>query len=88
MASATVGPPTDVPWLVFCSPPYAFFVERLDDMLDLAGRIAGHGPEGSILVVEADERLDFNRFTAESPDAWDVRSYPPAVIGIWRKRSN
>ncbi|MGI9429890.1 MAG: RsmD family RNA methyltransferase, partial [Bythopirellula sp.] len=24
-----------IPWLVFCSPPYAFFVDRPDDMLEL-----------------------------------------------------
>jgi 16S rRNA (guanine966-N2)-methyltransferase len=78
----------DVPWLVFCSPPYAFYVDQLPEMLDLIERITKHVPLGSVLVVEADERLDFGRLrlgkAAAAATAWDVRRYPPAVIGLWR----
>ena len=28
-----------MPWLIFCSPPYAFYVERSSDMLELIGGI-------------------------------------------------
>jgi 16S rRNA (guanine966-N2)-methyltransferase len=85
MTSAAAAPPAGVPWLVFCSPPYAFYVDRLDDMLDLIRRIQQHAPPGSILVLEADERLDFNRLMSDNLSAWTLRVYSPAVIGIWRR---
>jgi 16S rRNA (guanine966-N2)-methyltransferase len=71
-----------LPWLVFCSPPYEFYVGRLDEMLALLGTILAAAPAGSVLVVEADERFDFGRLPM--PEAWDVRSYPPAYVGILR----
>jgi 16S rRNA (guanine966-N2)-methyltransferase len=75
----------DAPWLVFCSPPYALYVERAGAMLELLAGLLAAAPWESMLVVEADERLDFQRL----PDAaaWDVRVYPPAVIGVYEKTS-
>jgi 16S rRNA (guanine966-N2)-methyltransferase len=74
------------PWLAFCSPPYAFYTERQAEMLDLVGRIQEQAPPGSILVVEADEHFDFQLLVQDhSANAlWDMRAYPPAVVGIWR----
>jgi 16S rRNA (guanine966-N2)-methyltransferase len=83
-ASSPKSPPAGVPWLVFCSPPYAFFVDRLPEMLDLISRIQRHAPPDSLVVVEADERFDFGRLTS-NPLAWSIRTYAPAVIGIWRR---
>ena len=81
---------TETPWLVFCSPPYAFFHERQAEMLELIGRIRDHAPRGSILLVEADDPFDFELLrgdpTSDEYQAWDVRSYPPAVIGVRRDR--
>ncbi len=70
-------------WLVFCSPPYDFYVSRSGEMLELLGGLIQAAPEKSIFIVEADDRFDF----ALLPDseAWDIRSYPPAVIGVYRK---
>ncbi len=97
--SSTLDPRTptgDSPWLVFCSPPYDFFVDRRDEMFHLLGSVRQHAPASSVLVVEADERFDFGVLTA-SPSAmdpaglaadaagWRVCAYPPAVIGIWAK---
>jgi 16S rRNA (guanine966-N2)-methyltransferase len=86
LAAATT---TSTPWLVFCSPPYAFFHERQAEMLDLIGRIRGHAPGGSILLVEANDPFDFELLrgdaTSEEYGTWDVRSYPPAVIGVRRE---
>ena len=80
----------ETPWLVFCSPPYAFFHERQAEMLDLIGRIRDHAPPGSILLVEADDPFDFELLRGDVASdeyrAWDVRSYPPAVIGVRRDR--
>lgn len=75
-----------VPWAVFCSPPYDFYVDRAGEMLDLLGRLIAGAPSDSIIVVESDERFDFNLL----PDAaqWDVRAYPPAVAGIYVKRDS
>ena len=71
------------PWLVFCSPPYDFYVERTADMLNLVDTLWSRLSPGSTLVVEADERFDFSRLP--EPDRWDVRTYPPAVVGILDK---
>ena len=81
---------SQIPWLIFCSPPYAFYVERARDMLELIGAVLDRAPEGSILVVEADERFDFellpgNIAVERHDEGWDVRTYPPAVVGVWRK---
>ena len=78
------------PWLIFVSPPYDFFVSRQEDMLSLVSALLEHSPDSSTLIVEADERFDFALLPgpiAETrhDDGWDVRTYPPAVVGVWRK---
>lgn len=70
------------PWVVFCSPPYAFYVDRASDMLDLIGRLREAAPPKSIFVVEADARFDVA--TLPEPDGWDVREYPPARVAIYK----
>jgi 16S rRNA (guanine966-N2)-methyltransferase len=71
---------TDSTWLVLCSPPYGFYVDCIGDMLELLRSLHDRAPQGSLFMVEADERFDFGRL-ADLGD-WDVRTYPPAVIGI------
>jgi 16S rRNA (guanine966-N2)-methyltransferase len=68
-------------WAVFCSPPYDFYVERAGRMLELIAGLIGTAPAGSIFVVESDARFDFGLLP--EPKAWDVRSYPPALVGIY-----
>ena len=72
------------PWLVFLSPPYAFYVERLEQMLDLIGGLVESAPAESVLVVEADRNFDLG-LLPEAGD-WDIRKYPPAIIGIYQKK--
>lgn len=74
---------SDAPWLVFSSPPYRFYVERQGEMLGLLGGLIESAPPDSLFVVESDETFDF----ALLPHAaeWDVRTYTPAVIGIYQK---
>ncbi len=74
-----------LPWVVFCSPPYDFFVSRNEDMLEMIGGLWQDAPEGSVIVVESDERFDFQ--TLPDPSAWLVREYAPAVVGIYRKNA-
>ena len=79
---ATIPPHS--PWVVFCSPPYDFYVSRTAEMLELIEGRIGSAPAESIFVVEADARFDFRLLP--DPEAWNVRSYPPAVVGIFRKK--
>lgn len=74
------------PWLVFCCPPYEYYASRGRELLQLLESLATAAPHGSTLVVESDQRFD----TASLPASldWDVRRYPPAVIGIGRKRES
>jgi 16S rRNA (guanine966-N2)-methyltransferase len=76
-------PPQDPPWVVFCSPPFQFYDSRRDDMLRLLERLWEAAPSASVLVVEADEQFDFSILPER--ELWDVRTYPPAVIGIAEK---
>ena len=69
------------PWLIFCSPPYSFFIERQEETLDLICRIQQQAPPDSIIVMESDERFDL---TLLGP-GWDIRPYPPAIVALWRK---
>ena len=89
LASEQSAPPASRPWLVFCSPPYAFYHERQADVLELIRRVQEHAPAGTILIVEADEPFDFDLLRHAEGTAvaalWDVRSYAPAVVGLWRK---
>jgi 16S rRNA (guanine(966)-N(2))-methyltransferase RsmD len=71
------------PWLVFCSPPYDFFVDRNAEMLALVDDVLALAPPDSTLVVEADDRFDFA--TLPDAEAWRVREYAPAQVGIYRK---
>jgi 16S rRNA (guanine966-N2)-methyltransferase len=78
-----VGSSPTPAWLVFSSPPYAFYVERQPEMLELIRDVMVRSPEGSVMVVEADERFDFQQLEGD----WTLRTYPPAVVGVWRKTS-
>ncbi len=84
MPTTSVGmAPAGVPWLVFCSPPYDFYVQRAGEMLELLAGLIASAPPGSVFVVEADGRFDLGLLP--DPAAWDVRPYPPAVVGLLRK---
>ena len=72
-----------IPWVVFCSPPYDFFVSRTEEMLELIAGMIQAAPTDSLFIVEADARFDFQ--TLPDSQAWDVRAYLPAVVGIYRK---
>jgi 16S rRNA (guanine(966)-N(2))-methyltransferase RsmD len=71
------------PWVVFCSPPYEFYVSRTEEVLELLRGMIAVAPLKSVFAVESDERFDFKLLP--TPDAWDVRTYPPAVVGVFRK---
>lgn len=83
------SPQATRPWLIFVSPPYVFFVERQEEMLILINALLQKAPSGSMMVIEADERFDFKLLPGHvkehrSEEGWDVRTYNPAVVGVWR----
>jgi len=76
-------------WLAFVSPPYDFFIDRQDEMLTLIDQLITQAPPGSLVVVEADERFDYNLLPGDvrqdrHDSGWDVRTYSPAVVGVWQ----
>ena len=68
------------PWLVFCSPPWDLFAEQPAEMVALLETLLAQAPAGSLWVIEADEKWDFEKLP--QADQWAIRAYPPAVIGI------
>jgi 16S rRNA (guanine(966)-N(2))-methyltransferase RsmD len=76
--------PKDLPWIVFCSPPYDFYVSRQAEMLEMLNRLVELSPMGSMFVIEADSRFD-TTLLPRVPEANRLRSYPPAVVGIFCK---
>jgi 16S rRNA (guanine966-N2)-methyltransferase len=74
-------PADATPLVVFCSPPYDFYVARRGEMLELIARWVEVAPPASRIVVEADEHFDL----AALPQAaeWNTRAYPPAVVAIF-----
>jgi len=77
--------PPDPPWLVFVSPPWAFFAEghaRRPDLLALIEAVRRSAPAGSIVVVEAD--TTFDAAALPEPAAWECRPVPPAVLFFHR----
>ena len=72
-----------VPWVVFCSPPYELYETQQIEMLTLVKVLMEAAPAESWFCVEADARFDFA--TLPHAAAWDVREYPPAIVGVCEK---
>lgn len=70
-------------WLVFCCPPYAYYVERASAMRELLARLWQQAPATSVFVVESDARFDARQLP--DPQTWDVRQYRPTQIAVGEK---
>ena len=68
------------PSVVFCCPPYDFYVDRWPKMFAMIDRVMELAPAGSMLLVEADNRFDMSQLPRFGD--WDIRSYPPAVLAL------
>lgn len=76
------------PWLVFCCPPYDFYVQRKEDIHTMLTSLMPLAPAQSIFVVESDDRFDpanlpqptNNPHAADSD--WVVREYSPAKVAV------
>lgn len=71
----------DKPTIVFCCPPYEFYVSRTDETVGMIVRLCELVPAGSLILVESDDRFDTNLLP--HVDKWDVRTYSPAVVGLY-----
>ena len=65
-------------WMVFCCPPYDFFVERTEEVMTMLDSLIKLAPAESIFVVESDRRFDHSNLP--NSDDWVIREYSPAVI--------
>ena len=70
----------DLAWVVFCSPPFAFYQTRRDEMLTLIEGLLARAPRESCFVVESDQ--EFPTELLPGSGDWDVRTYSPAVIAV------
>ncbi|MEL7497584.1 MAG: RsmD family RNA methyltransferase [Planctomycetota bacterium] len=77
--------PTD-PWLVFCCPPYDFFLDREEELLAMLSSLIPLAPAESLFVVESDERFETDRLPKQqenpSVSQWAVRQYAPAQVAV------
>ena len=81
-----LGPMAKLPWVVFCSPPYDFYVERTEEVHRLLETLLELAPPGSLFAVESDERYDMSQLP--QAEAWNVRAYPPAVVAVLKLESS
>jgi 16S rRNA (guanine966-N2)-methyltransferase len=70
------------PWTVFCSPPYDCYEQQRGALVALLRGLMETAPVESLFSVEADRRFDFSQLP--DADKWDVRAYPPALLGVYR----
>ena len=77
-------PTKEFPWIVFCSPPYDYYVSRNEEMLEMLSRLVDLAPVGSMFVIEADQRFDMTQLPCV-PRQNRIRVYSPAVIAIFDK---
>ena len=76
-------PPSNTPWTIFFCPPYDFFLDRQEEMLEMIQTMMDRAPSGSHVIVESDTR--FSDELLPYGGQWDVRPYPPAVLMLLQK---
>ena len=64
----------EMPWAVFCSPPWNLFHRRTEDIVTMIGQLIEVAPEGSVFVVESDD--SFDPALLPCTDRWRVRHLP------------
>lgn len=73
----------DLPWVVFCCPPYSLWETDADGMRNLLSKWVDLAPVGSLFAIELEEKtpIDFLPASLE----WDARLYRPARMAIAEK---
>ncbi|MCL2743929.1 MAG: RsmD family RNA methyltransferase [Planctomycetaceae bacterium] len=78
------GPPKNIPWLVFCSPPYNFYTDRQSEMLEMLDAIFREAPENSIFALEYDKHFD-TEILPFPLSSLKIREYFPAILAVFNK---
>jgi 16S rRNA (guanine966-N2)-methyltransferase len=73
----------DLPWVVFCCPPYRLWVNDGERLADGLRSMYALSPKGSQFVCETDKSYDLATSIPELP--WDIRDYTPAFVGVCEK---
>jgi len=73
----------DEPVTLFLSPPFGDFESRLDDLLELAGRLQHTVHPGSVIVLQSEHTADLDLLPARGQ--WDERRYGRNHLLIWVK---
>lgn len=73
----------NVPWVIFCCPPYAMWRNDGQRLVEGLQQLMAVAPEGSRLVCETE--LDYP-LAGQMPEyEWDLRKYKPAMVGFAQK---
>ncbi len=77
--------PSVAPWMIFVSPPWAFFRSRRSDLNALMVALATIAPAASRLLVESDDSISAedlpDRITdRDGEEPWDSRTLTPAIL--------
>lgn len=73
----------NMPWVIFCCPPYSMWKTDLERLREGLLKLLDVCPPGSFFVIETEG--DFDIPTEFPQFEWDVRHYKPATIGIAEK---
>lgn len=74
-----------LPWIVYCCPPYRLWKEESQRLLAGVKELFAAAPAGSWLVCETEQDFDMAK---ELPDIdWDIRKYNPAYVAVAHKPS-
>ena len=74
------------PWVVFCCPPYALYVDKPTEIVGMGESLMKIAPPESVFVVESDSRFDPELLP--EPQSWFVRKYSPALVAVRRERDS
>ena len=72
--------------MVFCCPPYALYVEKPIEIVEMMEGLMKIAPPESVFVVESDSRFDPELLP--EPRSWFVRKYSPALVAVRRERAS
>lgn len=72
--------PDETRTILFCSPPYAFYATRRDELLALIEGFLARAAPQSLAVVESDTTFDVRPLLPQY--TWIVRDYPPARVAL------
>ncbi len=72
----------NLPWIIFCCPPYRMWTTHREQLLDGLQQLVRLSPANSQFICESDCQFA----DEELPELdWDIRTYPPAVVAYARK---